>query len=279
MVGTGGELVKAELAFKLEAAGARIRGLERVVVAYSGGVDSGLVMELAHQVLGDCSRAVIARSPSLPATELAAALALARDRGVAVEVLETHEVESEGYRRNEPDRCYFCKSELYSRLVEVSAAAPGHTVLDGFNRDDRTDWRPGRRAAVELGVVSPLDEAGLGKDEVRTAARELGLSNWDKPEAACLSSRVPYGTFIDAGLLERIEKAEAVLHGEGFRQVRVRHGGAAAVVEVEHHELDRLREPALLGRVTAGLLALGYPRVEVDPRGYRKGSLNVQPSA
>ena len=267
--------MKAELAIKLETAGARIRQLDSVLVAFSGGVDSSLVLEIAHQVLGDRCHAVIARSPSLPATELAAALALGRSRGVAVEVLDTDEVELEGYRRNEPDRCYFCKNELYTRLVEVAAAKAVGTVLDGFNRDDRSDWRPGRRAAVELGVVSPLDDVGLTKDEVRTAARELGLSNWDKPEAACLSSRVPYGTLIDAGVLQRIERAEAVLHAEGFRQVRVRHGGAIAVIEVEREELPRLRERDLLDRVTRELTALGYPRISVDPDGYRRGSLNV----
>ena len=264
-----------DLALKLDAAAARIGQAESALVAFSGGVDSSLVMAIAQQVLGDRSLAVIARSPSLPATELAAALELARGRGVAIEVLDTEEVEIDGYRRNEPDRCYFCKNELYTRLVEFAAERGIATVLDGFNRDDRSDWRPGRRAAVEQGVVSPLDEAGMNKAEVRLAARRLGLNNWDKPEAACLSSRVPYGTFIDVAVLERIEKAEAVLHGEGFRQVRVRHGGAIAVIEVDRDELPRLREPELLGRVTRRLTELGYPRVSVDPEGYRKGSLNV----
>lgn len=268
--------MKAELAIKLELAAARIRQLDGAVVAFSGGVDSSLVMEIAHQVLGDRCHVVIARSPSLPAAELVAALELGRSRGVLVEVLDTDEVELNDYRRNQPDRCYFCKNELYGRLVEVAVEKGVGAVLDGFNHDDRSDWRPGRRAAMELGVVSPLDEAGLTKEEVRVAARELGLSNWDKPEAACLSSRVPYGTLIDVAVLQRIEQAEAVLHGEGFRQVRVRHGGAIAVIEVERDQLPRLRQPQVLARVTRQLGELGYPRVSVDPEGYRKGSLNVR---
>lgn len=269
-----GELVNPELEIKLESLGGRIRELESVLVAYSGGVDSGLVLEVAHQVLGSGATGVIASSPSLPAAELQAALALARDRGIDVTVLPTAEVELEGYRRNGPDRCYFCKSELYGELAALASRRGVGALLDGFNRDDRADWRPGRRAATEMGVISPLDEVGLGKDEVRRAARELGLANWDKPEAACLSSRVPYGTLIEPSLLSRIEQAEVVLHEEGFRQARVRHGGATAVIEVEPAEIPRLMEADRLARVSRRLAQLGYPSVEVDPAGYRKGSLN-----
>ncbi|MDQ6748637.1 MAG: ATP-dependent sacrificial sulfur transferase LarE [Candidatus Dormibacteraeota bacterium] len=271
--------MRAELALKLERAGAQVAGLGTALVAYSGGVDSSLVLEIAHRALGPGASAVIARSPSLPTAELEAALALGRDRGIQVSVLDTREVELDGYRRNEPDRCYFCKSELYARLAEVAAARGVGALLDGFNRDDRADWRPGRRAAVEVGVISPLDDAGLGKEDVRTAARELGLANWDKPEAACLSSRVPYGTLITPSLLSRIEQAEEVLHAEGFRQVRVRHGGTTAVIEVERELIPRLRQPARLARVSSRLAALGYPGVEVNLEGYRKGGLNVSARA
>lgn len=266
--------MKAELAIKLERVAARVEDLDSVLVAYSGGVDSGLVLELAHRVLGARATGVIASSPSLPAAELEAALRLARDRGVEVEVLHTAEVELEGYRRNGPDRCYFCKSELYGRLGELAAGRGVGALLDGFNRDDRADWRPGRKAATELGVISPLDEAGLGKDEVRLAARELGLANWDKPEAACLSSRVPYGTLIEPSLLSRIEQAEAVLHDEGFAHVRVRHHGSGAVIEVDPAAIPRLLQAERLARVRSRLAGLGYPVVEVDPAGYRRGSLN-----
>lgn len=266
--------MNAALAIKLERLDARIRELDSVLVAYSGGVDSGLVLEVAHQVLGSGAMGVIASSPSLPAAELEAALALARERGLGVTVLQTAEVELEGYRRNRPDRCYFCKSELYRELAALASQRGVHALLDGFNRDDRADWRPGRKAAVELGVISPLDEVGLGKDEVRLAARELGLATWDKPEAACLSSRVPYGTLIEPTLLGRIEQAEVVLHEEGFRQARVRHGGARAVIEVEPAAIPRLMEADRLARVSERLGQLGYRSVKVDPAGYRKGKLN-----
>lgn len=267
--------MNAELALKVQAATERVRGLDRAVVAYSGGVDSSLVLEIAHRALGAGCIGVIARSPSLPATELDAAMSLARSRGIEVRVLDTDEVGLEGYRRNEPDRCYFCKSELYGRLTELASTLDA-SVVDGFNLDDRSDWRPGRKAARELGVVSPLDDAGMTKAEVRAAARELGLPNWDKEEAACLSSRVPYGTMIDPALLGRIEEAEAVLRAEGFRQVRVRHGDETAVLEVDPPQVGRLQEPAMLSRVSRRLGKLGYARVEVVPGGYRKGNLNTQ---
>jgi uncharacterized protein len=267
-------LVKAELAIKLEHAAARVRGLDSALVAYSGGVDSGLVLEIAHQVLGARATGVIASSPSLPAAELEAALRLARGRGIEVAVLHTAEVDIEAYRRNGPDRCYFCKSELYGRLGELAARRGVGALMDGFNRDDRADWRPGRKAAIELGVISPLDDAGLGKDDVRLAARELGLANWDKPEAACLSSRVPYGTLIEPSLLSRIEQAEVTLHDEGFAHVRVRHRGSSAVIEVDPAAIPRLLQADRLARVRERLAALGYSAVEVDPAGYRRGSLN-----
>jgi pyridinium-3,5-biscarboxylic acid mononucleotide sulfurtransferase len=276
-VRTRGELVKAELALKLQRAATRVRGLDSVLVAYSGGVDSGLVLEVAHRVLGTRATGVIASSASLPAAELEAALRLARGRGIDVEVLRTTEVEIDGYRRNGPDRCYFCKSELYGRLGELAARRDVGALLDGFNRDDRADWRPGRKAASEHGVISPLDEAGLGKDDVRLAARELGLANWDKPEAACLSSRVPYGMLIVPSLLSRIEQAEVVLHEEGFAHVRVRHRGSSAVIEVDQLAIPRLLQADRLARVRERLAGLGYPAVEVDPAGYRKGSLNQRP--
>lgn len=268
--------MKAELAQRLEKMALQIRPLERVLVAYSGGVDSTLVLAMAHQVLGPGAAGVIARSPSLPAEELEAALTLARDRGVPVEVVETHELEVEGYVQNAPDRCYFCKTELYGVLARAARARGGATLLDGFNRDDRGDWRPGRKAAIEHGVVSPLDDAGLGKEDVRAAARGLGLPNWDKPAAACLSSRVAHGLPVTVETLARVESAERVVRGEGFAQLRVRDHGARASIEVEPGQVPRLLEPARLARIELALRGLGYKAVSVDPLGYRQGSLNAQ---
>jgi uncharacterized protein len=266
--------VKPELAEKLDLVSARIRALERVLVAYSGGVDSSLVLELGHQALGDACLGVIASSPSLPRAELEEALRLARERGIPMRVLHTAEVERADYAANGPDRCYFCKSELYARVGEVALEVRATAILDGFNRDDRGDWRPGRRAAAEQGVVSPLDEAGLGKEEVRLAARGLGLSNWDKPAAACLSSRIPYGIPVTVETLGRVESAERVLRAEGFRQLRVRDANAAATIEVDLADLPRLLEPQRLARIERRLRRLGYSSVAVDEDGYRRGSLN-----
>jgi uncharacterized protein len=267
--------VKPELAEKLERLGDGIRQFQRVIVAYSGGVDSSLVLEVAHQVLGADCRGVLARSPSLPQSELAAALEVAGNRNLPVEVIATTEVELPGYQANGPDRCYFCKTELYGAMASMARERRA-VALDGFNRDDRADWRPGRKAAVELGVRSPLDEVGMGKEEVRLAARELGLPNWDKPAAACLSSRVAYGVPVSRETLARIESAESVLRAEGFRQVRVRDDGLAATIEVEPEATDRLlEEHSLWERVDASLRDLGYERVAVDRRGYRRGSLNM----
>ena len=267
-------MVTAGLAARLEAAAAVVRPLGRVLVAYSGGVDSAVVAEIARRELGDRAEAVIARSPSLPRSELDAAVDLAAQRGINLRVVDTAELELEGYRANQPDRCYHCKTELYTTLVALGRAS-GASILDGFNRDDRGDWRPGRRAAVEAGVLSPLDIAGMGKEDVRAAAREMGLRNWEKPAAACLSSRIPYGTPITVEMLGRVESAEAALRAEGFGQLRVRDRGGVATLEVERAELARLRQPLLLARIRARLLSLGFHSVEVDPLGYRAGNLNV----
>jgi uncharacterized protein len=274
MGGQGGGLVRADLGAKLEAMASQIHDLESVLVAYSGGVDSGLVLEVGSRALGSGCLGVIARSPSLPRIELEGALEIAADRGWRVQVLETEEVERADYAANTPDRCYFCKSELYGRLAEVAEESGSRAILDGFNRDDRSDWRPGRRAAAEHVVISPLDLAGLAKDDVREAARELGLPNWDKPAAACLSSRIPYGIPVTVAALSRVESAERVLREEGFRQLRVRDAEAAATLEVEADQLPRLREPERLERIRRKLHRLGYTSVAVDEIGYRRGSLN-----
>ena len=259
------------LAEKVAVISARVRSLEHVLVAYSGGVDSSVVLELGHRALGGACLGVIASSPSLPRAELEEAVGLARGRRIRLQVLATAEVERTDYAANGPDRCYFCKSELYDRLGEVARDVGAVAILDGFNRDDRADWRPGRRAAAEQGVVSPLDEAGLGKEEVRHAAQQLGLPNWDKPAAACLSSRIPYGIPVTVETLARIESAERVLHTEGFRQLRVRDANAAATIEVDLVDLPRLREPRRLARIERRLRGLGYSQ-----RRRRRGRLSAR---
>lgn len=267
--------MRAEVADKLQQVSANVSGLGSVLVAYSGGVDSSLVLEVAHRSLGQGCVGVIASSPSLPRTELKEAIELARERGIAVRVLETAEVDRADYAANAPDRCYFCKSELYARLAEVARDVGAAAILDGFNRDDRADWRPGRRAAVEHNVISPLDEAGLTKTEVREAASELGLRNWDKPAAACLSSRIPYGIPVTVETLRRVESAERLLREQGFHQVRVRDANAAATIEVEAVDLPRLLEPGRLSGIERSLRRLGYASVAVDPAGYQRGKLNL----
>jgi uncharacterized protein len=274
MGGQGGGLVRADLGAKLEAMANQIRNLDSVLVAYSGGVDSSLVLEVGARALGSRCLGIIASSPSLPRSELEGALEIAANRGWRVQVLETAEVGRADYAANTPDRCYFCKSELYSRLAEVADETGSRAILDGFNRDDRSDWRPGRRAAVEHVVISPLDIAGLAKGDVREAARELGLPNWDKPAAACLSSRIPYGIPVTVAALSRVESAERVLREEGFRQLRVRDAEAAATLEVDADQLPRLREPERLERIRRKLRRLGYTSVAVDEIGYRRGTLN-----
>lgn len=262
------------LAASVERVGEIVRPLGRVLVAYSGGVDSSLVLAISTAVLGRECTGVIADSPSLARSELRDALHAARAVGAQVEVVETSEVERADYAANGSDRCYFCKDEVYGVLA-VLAVERHAVVLDGFNRDDRGDWRPGRRAAVERGVRSPLDEAGLGKEEIRTAARELGLPNWDKPAAACLSSRLITGLAVTPEGLARVERAEDLVRGLGFTQVRVRDLGAGASVEVEPAEVDRLRTPSVWGQVQAGLREMGFGVVRLDPAGYRRGNLNV----
>jgi uncharacterized protein len=275
-IGLAGGAVRPALAARLEVAAELLGACRRVLVAYSGGVDSSLVLELGRRVLGDACTGFIAISPSLPGAEREAALALAAGRGFAVEEHPTHELERAAYLANGADRCYHCKTEVYGLLARL-AAERAAVPADGFNRDDRADWRPGRRAAREAGVISPLDAAGMGKAEVREAARALGLPNWDKPAAACLASRIPQGTPVTLAALARVEAAEALVRAEGFRQVRVREltppggtkDGGVASVEVEPELVGRLRQPRRLGRVAGALRPLGYADVRIDPEGYR----------
>ena len=257
---------------------ARLRALlaelDRVVVCFSGGVDSGYLLAEAASVLGDRATALTAVSPSLAPEERAGTEDLARHLGVRHVLVDTHELDDARYASNPVNRCYFCKVEVYSVAVAEAARLEAAHVLDGFNADDRGDHRPGRRAAVEQGVRSPLDEAGFGKADVREAARRLGLPVWDKPALACLSSRFPYGTAITPERLARVAAGERVLRELGFRVCRVRFHGATARVEVEPHEIPRLRSAGVRAEVARRFREAGFARVTVDPRGYRRGSLN-----
>ena len=253
-----------------------VRAYGSTITAFSAGVDSTLVAVVAQQELGPAALAATAVSASLAPSELDDALHLARSLGLNHRLVQTSEVEDERYATNPVDRCYFCKSHLYSELEALAAEIGARYILNGLNVDDLGDWRPGARAAAERGdrVRSPLHEAGLGKDEIRAAARELGLPNWDKPALACLSSRVPYGERVTPEKLARIGQAEQALRRLGFRQLRVRHFADRARVEIAPDELGRVEAEGLTERIRADLLALGFPAVEIDPRGYRSGRLN-----
>ncbi|MFQ5893795.1 MAG: ATP-dependent sacrificial sulfur transferase LarE, partial [Nitrospinota bacterium] len=257
---------------KYERLQAILGGMDRIMVAFSGGVDSTFLLKVAHMALGDRVLAVTASSETLPSAELAEATALARSMGVAHRVIETYELHRPGFADNPPERCYFCKTELYERLEALATELGYATVLDGSNVDDLGDWRPGRKAAGEHAVRSPLQEAGLTKDEIRALSRDLGLPTWEKQSFACLSSRFPYGDEITVEKLKQVDAAENVLRALAFRQFRVRHHGDIARLELGPSDLERLFRDGLVERVTQSLKALGYCYVTLDLEGFRSGS-------
>ena len=244
----------------------------RVIVAFSAGIDSTLVLKVAYDCLGDRAIAVTAVSASLGQAELAEAVELARMIGVQHRLLETHELDDPNYAENPTNRCYFCKTELYTELVDMAKREGYPYILNGANVDDMGDYRPGEQAAREFSVRSPLREAGLTKAHVRALAREMGLPNWNKPAMACLSSRLPYGTRVTREALGQVEQAERYLRSLGFRQLRVRHHGELARIEVLRADLPRLIE--LGPQIQAALKDLGYLYVTADLWGFRSGSLN-----
>ncbi len=259
-------------ASKLDSARAIVRDLSSVVVAYSGGVDSSLLLKLALDELGERAVAVLASSPAYPESEQEEARILARQLGARLVEVSTNEVELEAYTRNHPDRCFHCKEELFETLEPVRRDLGLDHIAYGATADDADDHRPGHGSAVRRGIRFPLLEAGMGKPEIRAAARRLGLPNWNKASFACLSSRIPHGTEVTVGALRQIESAEAAIKGLGFKQVRVRHHGDVARIEVEPAEIARLvseRE-----RVVDALRSAGYKFVSLDLEGYATGSLN-----
>jgi pyridinium-3,5-biscarboxylic acid mononucleotide sulfurtransferase len=271
----GGE--DTTLAGKAAALDTRLAGLPSVIVAYSGGVDSAYLAYAATRALGSRALCITADSPSYPDRHRQLAIRLAREFGFRHEIIATGELDQPEYRANPANRCYFCKRELYTQLSALARERGIGAVADGSNADDRGDYRPGRQAAREFGVCSPLDEAGLTKAEIRELSRRAGLPTWDEPASACLSSRIPYFSEVTDGKLRMIERAEAALRDHGFRVVRVRHHGDSepiARIELGADELPRAADPVTAEAIDRDLRAIGYRHVTLDLRGYRLGSLN-----
>ena len=248
--------------------------LRSVIVAYSGGVDSAYLAYAATRVLGRDALCITADSPSYPERHRRMAMRLAGEFGFRHEIIRTDEMSRPEYRANPANRCYFCKSELYTHLSSIARERGAAAVADGSNADDRGDYRPGRQAAREFGVISPLDNAGLTKDEIRALSHQAGLPTWDEPASACLSSRIPYFSEVTDEKLRMIERAESVLRDLGFRICRVRHHDTIARLELGREEIARALEPDVADTIDRELRAIGYAHVTVDLRGYRLGSLN-----
>ena len=250
-----------------------LTSLGSVVVAYSGGTDSAYLAYVASQTLGDRALAVTADSPSYPDRHRRLAIDIADRFGLRHEIIQTNELDRPEYRANPENRCYFCKHELYTHLSRIGAER-GAVVVDGNNADDRGDYRPGRQAAREFGVRSPLDEVDLTKDEIRELSRRAGLPTWDEPASACLSSRIPYHAEVTDEKLRTIERAEQAMRALGFRVCRVRHHDDVARVEIGRGEMARALEPDVASAIVRELKAIGYRYVTLDLQGYRTGSLN-----
>lgn len=277
------EQLEADLIQKYERLKEELKSAESALVAFSGGVDSSLLLRVAADVLGDRVKAVIVDSPLFSRQEIQAARKLAADLKVDLMTVQVNSLEVPGVVKNTDQRCFYCKFSFFSRLKEVAreiglkevAREIGlNKVLEGSNLDDAADYRPGRKALKELGIYSPLAEAGLTKAEIRRLARYIGLSNWNKPQAACLASRIPYGQPLDRSILEKIEKGEKIIRQQGFSQVRLRHHGEIARIEIDQAEFRLWLKPKIKEKVVANLKKLGYRYVTLDLDGYRTGSLN-----
>jgi len=272
--GAGSDQAGAALQDKHRALRRLLEEIPSLIVAYSGGVDSALLACVASDVLGARALCITADSPSYPDRHRQIARDLANRFGFQHEIVHTGEMERPEYRANPANRCYYCKHELYTHLTAIARERGIAVIADGSNADDRGDYRPGRQAAREFGVRSPLDEAGLTKLEIRELSRLAGLPTWDEPASACLSSRIPYFSEVTGEKLRTIERAEEILRGLGFRICRVRHHDTIARIELGRDEMPRALEPLMADTIDRELRALGYQHVVVDLRGYRLGSLN-----
>jgi uncharacterized protein len=258
---------------------AHLRQLGRVLIAYSGGVDSAYLAWVAHQSLGDRMLAIIADSPSLARTQLADAIAFAREQAIPLEVVATSELDRPEYVRNDAQRCFFCKDELFTLMEELRVARGFDAIAYGVNLEDQGDFRPGQKAASAHHIVAPLLDAALTKEEIRALARSARLRIWDKPASACLSSRIEYGRPVTRQALEAVEKGEDRLRALGFRQFRVRHHGEIVRIEIARDELPRALDPAMAAEFTSIFQALGFKFVTLDLAGFRSGSMNALLSA
>ena len=247
----------------------------KVLVAYSGGVDSAFLADAAHQALGDQMLAVIADSPSLARSQLQDAVAFAQERRIPLRVLSTRELERSEYARNDSSRCFHCKDELFSKMEQFRGQLGFDCIAYGVNLDDKGDFRPGQEAARRHHIATPLVDAGLTKPEIRDLARTAGMRIWDKPASACLSSRIEYGRPVTREALASIEQGEDALHALGFRQVRVRHHGQIVRIEIAREELARALETAMAAQFTRIFKALGFTYVTLDLEGFRSGSMNA----